>query len=218
MPYTTVSCVTSHSFRDTRTMPYDYGGSECQSVRAPALRENAFWSCVLDSSRERYSRHNEPEWVRLKEYPERAVCNVVVMSPFLPFRKIRPALTHHRFGARRAVESRISSGLLFSVGLLKELWNWYGVLYNLETRAGNLKVEQPTVYRKIKARLQSSCNDPFRTVCCTVKSTSLRRWIRRHIKWKHVSSLFDEYISLTVKVYDTVLNQLEDWFLEKERN
>ena len=42
MPYTPVSCETGHSFRDTRTMPYPYGGSECQSERAPALRENAF--------------------------------------------------------------------------------------------------------------------------------------------------------------------------------
>ena len=48
MQYTPVSCVTGHSFRDSRTMPYAYRGSECQSERAPALGENAFWSCVLD--------------------------------------------------------------------------------------------------------------------------------------------------------------------------
>ena len=29
---------------------------------APALRENAFWCCLLDRSRERYSRHSEAEW------------------------------------------------------------------------------------------------------------------------------------------------------------
>ena len=33
-------------------MPYAYWGSECQSERAPALGENAFWSRVLDSGRE----------------------------------------------------------------------------------------------------------------------------------------------------------------------
>ena len=36
MPYTPLSCGTGHSFRDTRTMPYACGGSECQSARAPA--------------------------------------------------------------------------------------------------------------------------------------------------------------------------------------
>ena len=39
-------------FRDTRTMPYAYWGSECQSERAPALGENAFWSRLLDCGRE----------------------------------------------------------------------------------------------------------------------------------------------------------------------
>ena len=62
MPYTPVSCGTGHSFRDTRTMPYAYRGGECQSERAPAWRENAFWSCVLDSSRQRCSKYSEAEW------------------------------------------------------------------------------------------------------------------------------------------------------------
>ena len=35
-------------FRDTRTLPYAYWASGCQSERAPALGENAFWCCVLD--------------------------------------------------------------------------------------------------------------------------------------------------------------------------
>ena len=52
MPYTPVSCGTAHSFRDTRTMLYAYWGSACQSERAPAFRENAFWSRVLDCGRE----------------------------------------------------------------------------------------------------------------------------------------------------------------------
>ena len=34
--------------RGTRTLPYAYWGGECQSGRAPALRQNAFWSRVLD--------------------------------------------------------------------------------------------------------------------------------------------------------------------------
>ena len=44
-----VNCGTGHSFRGHRTMPYAYCGSECQRERerAPALRENAFWSRVL---------------------------------------------------------------------------------------------------------------------------------------------------------------------------
>ena len=37
-------------FRGTRNMPYAYWSSECQSERAPALRENAFWSGVLDKT------------------------------------------------------------------------------------------------------------------------------------------------------------------------
>ena len=53
MPYTPMSCGTGHSFRDTRTMPYAYWGGECQSERAPAVGENAFWSCVLNSSRKK---------------------------------------------------------------------------------------------------------------------------------------------------------------------
>ena len=169
MPYTPVSYGTGRSSRGTRTLPYAYWVSECQSERAPALGENASCSCVLDCSRERYSRHNEPEWERLKEYPERAECNVVKKSSFLPFWKIRVALTHQRFGTRRTVESRILPGLLFAVGLLKELLDEYDVLYNLERRAGNLRVEQPTVDRKLKVRLQSSFNDPLWTVCRTVK-------------------------------------------------
>ena len=32
------------------------------SFVAPALRENAFWCCLLDCSRERYSRYSEAEW------------------------------------------------------------------------------------------------------------------------------------------------------------
>ena len=48
MPYTPVSCGTVHFLRGTRTLPYAYWGSECQSERAPAWRENACWSCVLD--------------------------------------------------------------------------------------------------------------------------------------------------------------------------
>ena len=105
-------------------------------------------------------------------------------SSVLPFQKVRRALTNHRCSVHRAViESRISSGLLLlTVGLLKELWNGYGVSYNLGRRASNLKVEQPTVDREIMVRLQSSLNDPLRTVRCTLKSTSLRRWIRRQIK------------------------------------
>ena len=58
MQYTPVSCVAGHSFRDTRIMPYANWGSVCQSARAPALRENALWCCVLDSSRQRYRRHS----------------------------------------------------------------------------------------------------------------------------------------------------------------
>ena len=46
-PNTPVSCETGHSFRGTRTMPYAYWGSECQSERAPAWRENAFWILCL---------------------------------------------------------------------------------------------------------------------------------------------------------------------------
>jgi hypothetical protein len=52
MPYTPVSCGTGHSSRGTRTMPYAYWGSEYQSKRAPAFRENAFWSRVLDCGSE----------------------------------------------------------------------------------------------------------------------------------------------------------------------
>ena len=48
MTYTPVSCGTGHSFRGTRTLPYAYGGGECQSERALALGEDAFWSRVLD--------------------------------------------------------------------------------------------------------------------------------------------------------------------------
>ena len=48
MPYTHVSCGTGHAFRDTRTLPYAYGGSECPGRRAPAWRKNATRSCVLD--------------------------------------------------------------------------------------------------------------------------------------------------------------------------
>ena len=44
-------------------------------------------------------------------------------------------------------EFRLDS--FFSVGLLKELWNWYGVLLNLGRKVVNFKVEQPTIYRKI---------------------------------------------------------------------
>ena len=62
MPYTSVSCVTGHSFRDTHTMPYVYWGAERQRERAPALGENAFCSCILDSTRNRCSRHSEAEW------------------------------------------------------------------------------------------------------------------------------------------------------------
>ena len=62
MPYTPVSCGTGHSFCGTCTMPYAYWGRECQSERTPALGENAYWCCVLGSSRERYSRHCEVEW------------------------------------------------------------------------------------------------------------------------------------------------------------
>ena len=49
-------------FRGTRTLPYAYWGGECQSERALAFRGNPFWSCVLDSGRERYSRHSAAEW------------------------------------------------------------------------------------------------------------------------------------------------------------
>ena len=101
-------------FRGTRTIQYAYWGVECQSERAPALGERRPSGVVSWTAAERYSRHYEPELERLKEYPERAECNVVEKSSFLPFRKIRLAVTHHRFGARRTVESRISSGLLFS--------------------------------------------------------------------------------------------------------
>ena len=52
VPYTPVSCGTGHSFRDTRSMPYAYGGGECWRERAPAWRENAFWSRVMDCGRE----------------------------------------------------------------------------------------------------------------------------------------------------------------------
>ena len=37
------------------------------SFVAPALRENAVWSCVLGSSRQRYSRHSEAEWENERE-------------------------------------------------------------------------------------------------------------------------------------------------------
>ena len=42
----TESCGCGHSFRDSRTMSYALWSSECQNERAPALRENTFWSCV----------------------------------------------------------------------------------------------------------------------------------------------------------------------------
>ena len=38
-------------------MPHAYWGGERQSERAPALGENAFWSCVLNCS-----RYSEAEW------------------------------------------------------------------------------------------------------------------------------------------------------------
>ena len=47
MPFTPVSCGTGHSSRGTRTLPYAYWGGECQSERAIAWRENAFFNCVL---------------------------------------------------------------------------------------------------------------------------------------------------------------------------
>jgi hypothetical protein len=47
MSYTPVSCWTGHSFRGTRTPQYTCWGSEYQSERAPAWRENATNSCVL---------------------------------------------------------------------------------------------------------------------------------------------------------------------------
>ena len=53
--------------RGTRTLPYASWDGECQSERASALRENAFWSCVFDSSRQRYSRHSEMEWENDRE-------------------------------------------------------------------------------------------------------------------------------------------------------
>ena len=62
MPYTSVSGGTGYTFRDTRTLPYAGWGGECQSERAPAWRENALWSCVLNSSRQRCSSDSEAEW------------------------------------------------------------------------------------------------------------------------------------------------------------
>ena len=42
-------------------MPYPYRVNECMSERAPALAENAFWSCVLDRTRK------ESEWKSSRE-------------------------------------------------------------------------------------------------------------------------------------------------------
>ena len=67
MPYTFVSCGTGHSFRGTRILPYAYCGSECQSERAPALGENAFWSGILDNRSQRWSKHSEVGWKNERE-------------------------------------------------------------------------------------------------------------------------------------------------------
>ena len=57
-------------FRDTRTMPYAYWGSECQSERAPAGGENAFWSRVLDCGREtEVCRSTDKICKRLSKWP-----------------------------------------------------------------------------------------------------------------------------------------------------
>ena len=71
MPYTPVSCGTGHSFRGTRTMPYAYWGSECQSERAPAWRENAFRSCLLDWQIDRDTAGTVNEWTRETEVKRR---------------------------------------------------------------------------------------------------------------------------------------------------
>ena len=63
MPYTPLSCGTGHSFHGTRTIPYTHWGSECQNKTAPALRENATRSCVLD----RTGRARESEWKNSRE-------------------------------------------------------------------------------------------------------------------------------------------------------
>ena len=47
--------------RGTRIMPYAHRGSECRSGRAPALGENAFCSCVFDSSSQRWGRHSKAD-------------------------------------------------------------------------------------------------------------------------------------------------------------
>ena len=56
-PRTGQWCNAGSRFRGTRTLPYAYWGSACQSEIAPALGENAFCRCVLDCS-----RYSEAEW------------------------------------------------------------------------------------------------------------------------------------------------------------
>ena len=75
IPCAPVGCGTGHAFRGTLSMPYTHWGSEWQSERAPASRENATRCCVLDSIRQ-----SETEWENagIRERPkadQRVQCN-----------------------------------------------------------------------------------------------------------------------------------------------
>ena len=70
MLYTPVSCGTGHSSRGTRTLPYAYWGGECQTERAPAWRENAFWSCVLGWQIDR-DEHMNRQYIQESEQMQR---------------------------------------------------------------------------------------------------------------------------------------------------
>ena len=69
MPYTPVSCGTGHWFRDTRSMPYTHWGCEFQSERAPAWRENAFWSRVLGWQIDRDEQMNRQDTKEPEQMP-----------------------------------------------------------------------------------------------------------------------------------------------------
>ena len=62
MPHTLVSCGAGHSSRGTRILPYAYWGSERQSERAPARRENATWTRVLDCQIDRDTADKVKDW------------------------------------------------------------------------------------------------------------------------------------------------------------
>ena len=54
-------------FRGTHTILYTHWGCECQSERAPALGENAFWIRVLDWQIDRDTAEMVKEWIRETE-------------------------------------------------------------------------------------------------------------------------------------------------------